>query len=218
MQPVIPITQRGGKSPRIHGRGLRRTRGRPGISFRIMTVGAVREPLWVKPVCAATFRPGIGADAVRDALEGMFGPVEDRSDVFDFSFSRYYEHEMGAGLKKAFFSFRDPVRPGFLPGMKRRTNAFEGAWMEGGRRRINLDPGYITGAKLVLASTKDFAHRVYLGRGIYGDVQLRYVHGRFCTSEWTYPDYQTGPALSFFERVRETFVQWGKTHGRIPEL
>jgi hypothetical protein len=77
---------------------------------------------------------------------------------------------------------------------------------------VNLDPGYITAAKLVLASTKDFAHRVYVGKGIYGDVQLRFRDDAFRPVEWTYPDYRTDLAIDFFQNVRQNFINEEK-HG-----
>ncbi len=181
-------------------------------------MGSIREPLRVKPICAVTFRDGIELTLISRELEKVFGPVENQSSVYDFRFTRYYEEEMGTDLKKVFFSFSRLAKPESLSEMKIRTNAFEEAWSEKGKRRINLDPGYITGGKLVLASTKDFSHRIYLDKGIYGDVQLRFVRGQFLVSEWTYPDYQTELALTFFQKVRNRFVQQEKEHERVHQL
>ena len=75
------------------------------------------------------------------------------------------------------------------------------------RRRVNLDPGYVDQAKLVLATTKDRQHRLYLGRGIYGEVTLRFTGGRFEPWEWTYPDYRTPEYRVFFETVRRRYRQ-----------
>jgi hypothetical protein len=176
------------------------------------------EPLRVKPICAVTFRNEIDFSRIREALENLFGPVEDHSPVFEFTFTRYYEDEMGSGLKKIFFSFNDLMKPEDLAGMKIRTHTVEAEWSEQGKRRVNLDPGYITGGKLVLASTKDFSHRIYLDHGIYGDVQLRFVRGRFLVSEWTYPDYQTELAMTFFKNVRKQFIQQEKEHEQIHSI
>jgi hypothetical protein len=173
-------------------------------------VGAIREVLKVKPVCGVMFQPQIDLSQMIGELQSVAGVVDERSDVFDFSFSDYYEEEMGTGLKKVFLSFHLLVHPGTLPVMKLKTSEIETRWSKQGKRRVNLDPGYITGAKLVLASTKDFAHRVFIGDGIYGDVQLRFVHNRFRANELTYPDYQTGPALSFFQGVRAKFMKQGQ--------
>jgi hypothetical protein len=181
-------------------------------------MGAVRTPLKVKPVCAVTFGNDADLSKVRSELEKIFGPVEDQSPVFDFSFTSYYQDEMGPELKKTYVSFMEPVPPDELAGVKIKTNELERAWSAEGRRRVNLDPGYITGGKLVLASTKDFSHRVYLGQGIFGDVQLRYAHGRFHASEWTYPDYKTPLAMAFFDDVRKKLISREREHERTHAL
>ena len=170
-------------------------------------MSAIREVLKVKPICGVMFQPQIDLSRIIKELWSIADTVDEQSNIFDFSFSDYYKEEMGTGLKKVFLSFRLLTDPGTLPTMKLRTNEIEARWSEAGKRKVNLDPGYITGAKLVLASTKDFAHRVFIGDGIYGDVQLRFVHNQFRPNEWTYPDYQTGAARSFFQGVRAKFIK-----------
>ncbi len=170
-------------------------------------MSAVREVLKVKPICGVMFQPQIDLSRIIGELQSVADVVDEQSDIFNFSFSDYYKEEMGTSLKKVFLSFHPCVDPGTLPMMKLKTNEIETRWSEAGKRRVNLDPGYITGAKLVLASTKDFAHRVFIGDGIYGDAQLRFVRNRFLANEWTYPDYQTGAALSFFQKVRTKFMK-----------
>jgi len=170
-------------------------------------VGEIHDPGPVKPVCGLLFIPDIPLKNIFDEMEAFLGPVEDQTPPFDFSFTAYYQKEMGSGLQKMFCRFRNLISPGFLVDIKIRTNAMEAAWSRDEKRQVNLDPGYISGAKLVLASTKNFSHRVYMGRGIWGDVQLRYVHGRFAASEWTYPDYTTDRALRFFEETRKTYLR-----------
>jgi len=170
-------------------------------------MGEIRSVEVTKPICGCIFQEHIDHSKVTRQLIEVLGAVEDQTPIFDFSFTDYYEQEMGDGLKKMFLSFVKCIHPGDLAELKLRTNQIEEQWSIDGRRSVNLDPGYITGAKLVLASTKDFAHRIYLSDGIYGDVQLQYRHNHFHTSHWTYPDYQTELALSFFSRVRERYVR-----------
>ena len=181
-------------------------------------MGVVREPDLVKPVCGVTFAEGVEIEEVIRQIEKILGTVEDQTSIFHFSFTDYYAREMGADLRKVFVSFVKSIHPGLLPEIKRKTNAMEEAWSVEGKRRVNIDPGYITGAKLVLASTKDFAHRVYLADGIYGDVQLQFRQNRFHPERWTYPDYRMDEALAFFQRVREKFVREGKRHAEEDEL
>lgn len=104
-------------------------------------------------------------------------------------------------------SFQALQMPDYLSEIKLATNYIERDFMEAGKRRVNLDPGYLTAAKLVLATTKDYSHRLYLGRGIFGDLHLRFEAGTFRPQPWTYPDYQEPFVLEFFNRVRETYLQ-----------
>ncbi len=168
-------------------------------------MGIVSPPIPVKPICSATFSRDVPLDAILSGIGPSMGEVDLKSAVFDFNFTDYYSDEMGTNLKKVFISIRDLMSPGDLVRLKLRSNELEGIWSVAGRRRVNLDPGYVTSAKLVLASTKDFAHRIFLGGGIYGDVQLQYRHGAWHPEAWTFPDYRTGTALSFFEQVRDIF-------------
>lgn len=177
-------------------------------------MAVVHEVLDVQPICAITFSPDCQLNDIYRTLESLYSPVEDGSPVFDFSFTKYYEKEMGPGLKKQFVSFVQTHHPKDLPGLKVRTNEIEKSWSRDGNRCINLDPGYITSAKLVLASAKDFAHRIYLSDGIYGDVQFQFRGHAFRPHPWTFPDYQTETALAFFHRVRERFLEKGKLNGK----
>ena len=134
-----------------------------------------------------------------------FGEILCENEIFDFDFSNYYDDEMGVPLKKQFWVFARLFDPAELPAWKLKTIEMEERFAEHGRRRLNLDPGYVDSAKLVLATTKNFDHRIYLGQGIYGDVQLRFRHGHFVTNEWTYADYQQPEHLVFFESAREKY-------------
>jgi hypothetical protein len=170
-------------------------------------MGSISPPLPVKPVCAVTFASGISLEDVLSGLATVMGQTDLLGPVFDFDFTKYYADEMGTHLKKVFVGFLDLIEPGGLAELKIRTNELERAWAPDGKRRVNLDPGYITSAKLVLASTKDFAHRIYIGGGIYGDVQLQFRHGKWRTNAWTFPDYRTSIATSFFATVRNRYNQ-----------
>jgi len=162
----------------------------------------IKEVKPVKPICAVTFTKEVDLDSVISELEKILGSVEARSDTYAFNYTDYYTQEMGIGLRKFFLSFQKLQMPDFLADMKNKTNAVEKAFAKQGKRRINLDPGYVTSAKVVIASAKDFAHRIYLGKGIYGDLQLQYRHGQFWPEKWTFPDYTSQPVIAFFEKTR----------------
>ena len=144
-------------------------------------------------------------DAAEAELSSIYGPVDLRSPTLDFTFTDYYEAEMGRELKRRFVSFADRIDPGELAAIKLRTNQIEREFAGRAReapRPINLDPGLISGSKLVLASAKDRAQRIYLGQGIYGEITLYFRRGRFVPVETTYPDYRTAEYIDFFTQVR----------------
>lgn len=138
-------------------------------------------------------------------LESRLGNVSRQSPVFEFIFSDYYEDEMGRGLKKQFLAFQQGS-PESLAEVKTYTNELEKSYStteRDGLRRINIDPGYVDRAKVVLASTKDRGQRIYIGNGIYGEVTLIFK-GKGCEPlPWTYPDYKTSLAVSFFLSIRD---------------
>lgn len=158
-------------------------------------------------VVAAFSRYGEALDWARQTTEAAWGPVALESERFAHEETRYYEASMGSGLLKTFFAFERLVDPAELIEFKRQANAWEDAYKASAEhpedRPLNLDPGYLTEAKLVLASTKDRDHRLYLGRGIYAENTLYYTRGGWQSRPWTYPDYQRADYHEFFRSCRD---------------
>ncbi len=156
---------------------------------------------------AASSRYEAALEWARQKLEATHGSLALVSDAFDFTETDYYTATMGTGLTKQFVTCERLVDPGQLAAIKRQTNAWEAEYAAlGGHaepRPLNLDPGYITPAKLVLASTKDHAHRIYLQDGIYAEVTLAFRNKSWQPMEWTYPDYRRDDFQAFFARCRE---------------
>ncbi len=144
-------------------------------------------------------------DAVDTRLEAAFGSIVMRSPCQPFADTAYYEPEMGTGLGRRLVVFGAPFDPGALAAAKRTTIAIEDAFRRpaGGGRRVNRDPGYLTPAKLVLATTKDFSHRVYLADGIYAEVTLQFGRGGAVAQPWTYPDFRSGRYDAFLLAARQ---------------
>jgi hypothetical protein len=171
-------------------------------------MGKIRNHPPVKLIVACTWSAGFGIDTVYRLLEERLSEIESTSGAFDFSrFTTYYKTEMGAALEKEFIVFSRPEPPEILPALKLWTNGVEEKFADDGKRRINLDPGYVCEAKLVLATTKDYTHRLYLGEGIFGDVHLVFQNHTFNTRLWTYPDYQQPAVIEFFNAVREKYMR-----------
>ena len=136
-----------------------------------------------------------------------FGKIDFGSEPVPFTHTDHYEKEMGKGLLRRFVSFRKLVDAGSLAEMKIFTRRIEGRFSgASGNRRINIDPGYISGAKVVLATTKNYDHRVYLGGGIYAEVTLHYRGGSFRAWDWTYPDYRTEKYIGMFNKIRRLYM------------
>ncbi|MDY7010569.1 MAG: DUF4416 family protein [Planctomycetota bacterium] len=166
-------------------------------------MGAITQPERVKLIVAML---SISRDTLVDAarrLERDFGPVDLSGEVTEFDFTHYYDEEMGAGLLRQFIALKKLITPDQIVAIKRATNDIEGEFAEGPNRTVNLDPGYITESKLILASTKDFAHRIYLSEGIYAEVTLAYVHGRWVSHPYTFPDYASGRYDEFLIQARD---------------
>ncbi len=168
-------------------------------------MGTAREPDPVKLIASLlTARPDLLAE-VRAALCCAFGPTDFESALFDFEHTAYYEAEFGSPMRRQIVTFEHLVAPSDLPGIKRQTNELERSFVEGDCRRVNVDPGYLSLGKLVLATTKDHAHRLYLGQGVYGEVTLAYQRGRFRPWPWTYPDYGSEAYCLLFGKLRERY-------------
>jgi hypothetical protein len=128
-------------------------------------------------------------EALRHLIDA-FGPLAMASPPLPWLCSEHYSDEMGAPLFRRFVFFSKPVAPDCLAGIKLSTNAIEDALSVDGRRTVNIDPGYLTLAKLVLASTKEYSHRIYIGKGIFAETTLLYEKGLFVPLLRTYNDYK----------------------------
>lgn len=148
--------------------------------------------------------PGLLAP-VQQALEKHWGPSDLGSDILPFSFTDYYQPEMGTDLNRKFLSFSRTVSPENLHTHKLLSNRIEEEFSLAGKRRVNIDPGYMELSKLVLFTTKNYYHRIYLAEGIYAEVTLHFRDGSFQTLPWTYPDYRSREYHEFFMRIREIY-------------
>lgn len=169
-------------------------------------MGRIKPHLPVKFIAAITYSPQAPLGEIFNRLKALFSEIDLYSDAYPFTFSDYYSNEMGSELSKQIIAFRQLLPAEFLPDYKIATNAIESEYAVNENRTVNIDPGYICAAKLVLATTKDYSHRVYLGRGIFADVHLRYRKKRFQVNEWTYPDYRQDQIRQFLEKVREIYL------------
>ena len=141
-------------------------------------------------------------DQVLPLLQDKFGTILFQSNIQPWNYSDHYNKELGSQIYRNFIFFDEVIDPSTLSDIKLLTNDIEAAYSQDGKRRINLDPGYITLAKVVLASTKNYSHRIYLGKGIYAELALFYKNHQFTAMPYTYNDYKDQTYLVMFMKVR----------------
>ncbi len=171
----------------------------------------LKEPNPVKPIVGILASDEGGLDAATNLLAARLGVVDLVSDVWPFDQTRYYRDQIGPQILRQFVSFERLIDPGALADLKLRTNELEMELAQrlGGPfpRPVNLDPGIIEPSKLALASTKNYAHRIYIGKKMYAEVTLVFDKGAWRPLPYTYPDYRQETYFDFFSRVRNKLLQ-----------
>ena len=170
-------------------------------------MGRINKHQPVKLVIGFIFREESTLDKTKNILRKGFGKIDYESQALAFTHTDYYETEFGKNLKRKFISFQNLIQPQNLTKIKITTNAIEKKLSRNGLRLINIDPGYLDTAKLILASIKDYKHRIYLDKGIYAEITLFYQNKSFTSWEWTYPDYKSYDYIRIFNQIREIYAK-----------
>jgi len=142
-------------------------------------------------------------DQSQNTLIKNFGDILLISPSLPWDYSTYYKDELGSPLFRQIIFFKNLIDPGMLADIKLKTNEIEAELSSEGKRRINLDPGYLSLSQVVLASTKNYTHRIYLNKGIYGEVTLIFQNGTYIPHLFTYKDYQDKTHIDIFMNTRE---------------
>jgi hypothetical protein len=169
-------------------------------------MGAAKTPASVKLIAGILAASDALLEQATGALSEQYGSIDSASVATDWTVSTYYCDEMGPTIRRQFLSFERLITADELAAVKLATNDMEERWRTSSGRQVNIDPGYVTATKLVLASTKDAAHRIYLGQGIYAEATLLFANGTFEPHAHTYPDYAAPAAVAFFNGVRATYL------------
>lgn len=170
-------------------------------------MGKIRQLNLTKLIVGMIFSSCELVTTVLSRLKKEFGKIDFISQIIPFNATDYYKNEMGANLKRQFISFERLIDPAQLAGIKLLTNSIEQEFSDDNKRSINLDSGYISAAKLVLATTKDYSHRIYIRDGIYAEITLRFKNKTFQKWEWTFPDYQTKEYIEIFNHIRQMYME-----------
>jgi hypothetical protein len=169
-------------------------------------LGKVRKYSQVKLIFGFIYRDEAIFIRARNKLRLAFGKIDFESGALDFNCTDYYKQEMGNGLKRRFISFSRLIPMSELYRIKLYANRLESKFLISRRRLINIDPGYLDKAKLILASTKDYAHRIYLNKGIFAEVALSYRGNSFSVNDWSYPDYRSKEYIDIFNQIRALYA------------
>ena len=174
-------------------------------------MGKTKIPQQVKLVIGMLAKNKKLFDIVEEFFVKEYGPIDYMSSLIPFKYTDYYKKEMGHPLNRKFISFKERISPERLPQIKLTTNSLENDFSikknDGSKRQINIDPGYLSDAKFVLATTKDYCHRLYLRDGIYGEVTLMWRKTSFQPTDWTYPDYRAREYIDVLDVIRGIYVE-----------
>ncbi len=140
-------------------------------------------------------------------LEQEFGLLDMISRWLDFAFTDYYKKEMGTPLFRKVFVFKTLIAQDELALIKEKTNKIETHFSIDKKRSLNIDPGYLVSSRFILATGKEYSHRIYIGRKIYADLTLMYTKkDGFKPLDWTYPDYASNDMILFLSKVRDKYL------------
>lgn len=170
-------------------------------------MGAIKKPQKVKLICGfliSNKNPELFFKVLK-ILKEKFGNIDFESPEIDFNFTNYYKKELGDNPIRKFISFNRLIDPKELPKIKIYTNKIEIKFSKDSLRLVNIDPGYLDIAKLILASTKDYTHRIYIGSGIFAENTLFYQNDKFNPRDWTYPDYRSQIYIEIFHNIRKIY-------------
>jgi len=162
-------------------------------------------PQPVKLFCGILYSDEALLARAAEALQQDFGSIDYKSPLFPFEITDYYVPEMGRPIIRCFWSFHLLVSPRILAESKIICNRLEEQMAVEGRRKVNLDPGYMDYDKVVLASAKYNAHKIYLDQGIYADLTFRYERGFYKPSEYAFPDFKSGLYNTVFLHIRARY-------------
>jgi len=166
----------------------------------------LREASPVKLITGLILSKSSPCERCISKLEERFGVADFISEKFPFQFTNYYEKEMGNHLSRIIISYEQLIKRDQLVEIKTIVDKLEDEFLVRGKRKINIDPGYIAPEHLILATGKGYYHRPYLGKGVYADLTLVFRNKEFKSLEWTYPDYRTDKMKELFKGLREKYM------------
>ncbi len=157
--------------------------------------------------CGILINNSVNIEDFNKVLSQNYGEIELISDIFDFVETDYYFKEMG-NIKRYWVIFKDLVELDTLSDAKILANKIESTYLSQTGRNVNIDPGYMVEEKIVLASTKNFTHRIYIGKNIFAECTLYFKKGSFRDWPWSYADYKSEYGIKFFNNLRKDYMEF----------
>lgn len=154
-------------------------------------------------------------EALKERLEAEFGALSFITEPFPFTYTTYYDEEMGRPIERLFISFESLINPDELGKIKEKTNSIERIFMVDGKRKVNLDPGIITDSSVILATTKNRSHRIAIGNNLYAELTLIYQKGEWNSFSWTYSDYRDKKVQGIMSSFRRDLLIKKRNFGKI---
>ena len=174
-------------------------------------MGEIHTPPPVLPIVTVFSRYPEALEWAKARIEREWGEVVLIGGPFPFELTHYYDETMGGGLQRVFFALKPLMEASMLVAMKHQSNEWEDEYArqfpKDEPRPVNIDPGYIDMSKLVLASSKDFTHRIYMADGIFAEITLFYRRGGWQTHDWTFPDFRATTYHPFLSQCRQLLNQ-----------
>ncbi len=169
-------------------------------------MGNIKPHVQVKLVIPILISDQAILPTVLGQIQDLWGPLDYQSEIFEFSQTSYYDEEMGLPIYRFFCSFQKLIDVDALPGIKLTTNDIEDQYRQDDKRRVNLDPGYLSPGKFVLATTKNQQHRLYIRDGIFEEITLYYHQNDWQDHPWTYYDYRTEQYKKILRHIRQLYM------------
>lgn len=167
----------------------------------------LKDPGPAKLICGLLFNDSLKGKEAVSALEKTFGTVDFSSPLFPFDMTEYYNKETGNNIKRLFISFKNLVPQDTLAEIKIKCREIEFTFSKKRQRSVNIDPGILTAERIVLATSKNFTHRIYIGSGVHADLSLIYQGKSFRELPWTFADYKKKEVIEFWNQVRSVFMK-----------
>ncbi|MGI9533404.1 MAG: DUF4416 family protein [Thermodesulfobacteriota bacterium] len=164
------------------------------------------EPRPVKIIFSVIFNDKTDTNLIINMITEHFGSTDYESKLIKFDKTNYYTDEMGTNLCRKIISKKELLNRDKIVDIKIKANEIEQETSIDDKRIINIDPGYLASEHFVLSTGKGYAHRPYLGKGVYADLTLIYRDKKFSELEWTYPDYKSVVIQNILKEIRKIYL------------